>query len=71
MVNKISGNIVDVFKQRIYPAAITIENGKISSIRELPASHLPLTTFILPGFIDSHVHIESSMLVPSEFARLA
>lgn len=66
----ISGNIVDIFQKRIYSGTITIENGRISSIDELPASaeHLP---YILPGFIDSHVHVESSMLVPSEFAKLA
>ncbi len=67
----ISGNLVDVHKQKIYPAEVIVENGKIKSIIEL--SHAPFTTphYLLPGFIDSHVHIESSMLVPSEFARLA
>jgi adenine deaminase len=67
----ISGNLVDVHQQKIYPATVTVENGKIISIKESP--HSPLTThhYLLPGFIDSHVHIESSMLVPSEFARLA
>jgi adenine deaminase len=74
----ISGNLVDVHQQRIYPATITVENGKIISIN--PDTKLPLPdrqagnqpiNYILPGFIDSHVHIESSMLVPSEFARLA
>src|SRR6185503_19030743 len=50
---------------------VTVENGKILFIKEIPHS-LPATHhYILPGFIDSHVHIESSMLVPSEFARLA
>jgi adenine deaminase len=71
MSKNIRGNVVDVFQQRIYPAEIIIENGKISSIKELTTSQSPLTTFILPGFIDAHVHIESSMLVPSAFARLA
>ncbi len=62
---------MDVHQQKIYPATVTVENGKIVSIKE--TSHSPLAThhYLLPGFIDSHVHIESSMLVPSEFARLA
>jgi adenine deaminase len=71
MDKKIRGNVVDVIQQRIYAAEIITGNGKIISIIPLTTSHLPLTTFILPGFIDAHVHIESSMLVPSEFARLA
>jgi adenine deaminase len=67
----ITGNLVDVHLQKIYPAEITVENGKIISIKEIPGSRLKTQDYILPGFIDSHVHIESSMLVPSEFARLA
>ena len=65
----ITGNLVDVHQKKIYLAEIKVENGKIVSI----TSNLKLQTsnFILPGFIDSHVHIESSMLVPSEFAKLA
>src|SRR5688572_22277607 len=64
----VSGNLVDVHKQKIYPAVVTVKDGRIDSIKE---SSGPQTGWILPGFIDSHVHIESSMLVPSEFARLA
>jgi adenine deaminase len=64
----ISGNLADIHRQRIYPATVSIENGKISSIEEIKS---PADNFILPGFIDSHVHIESSMLIPSQFARLA
>lgn len=74
----IIGNLVDVHQQRIYSAEITVQNRKIVSIKEtndLPTgqtgSRLTTHGYILPGFIDSHVHIESSMLVPSEFARLA
>jgi adenine deaminase/very-short-patch-repair endonuclease len=68
----ITGNIVDIHNQKIYPVEIIVKNKKISSIKELVnVSHLTFYDYILPGFIDSHVHIESSMLVPSEFAKLA
>src|SRR6476659_4905317 len=65
----ISGNLVDVHQKKTYPAEIKVENGKIVSITENPK--LQTSNYILPGFIDAHVHIESSMLVPSEFAKLA
>lgn len=67
----ITGNLVDVHQQKIYPAEITVENGNILSIKEIHNSQFTTHYYILPGFVDSHVHIESSMLVPSEFARLA
>jgi adenine deaminase len=67
----ISGQLVDVWQQTIYPANVFIEAGKIKAIEALPANALVPQQYILPGFIDSHVHVESSMLVPSEFARLA
>ncbi|MFI5144058.1 MAG: adenine deaminase [Ignavibacteria bacterium] len=65
---QISANIVDIHNRKIFPGTVFIENGKITGIKE---NRNMYDTFILPGFIDSHVHIESSMLVPSEFARLA
>ncbi len=65
----ISGNLVDIWQKKIYPATIEVVNGKIHSI--LPITESIIGNYILPGFIDSHVHIESSMLIPSEFARLA
>jgi adenine deaminase len=65
----ISGNLVDIWQKKIYPATIEVVNGKIHSI--LPITETITGKYILPGFIDSHVHIESSMLIPSEFARLA
>jgi len=70
---KIQGNIVDIHAKNIYYGEITVENGKIVTIQSLPTTNLKPQTanYILPGFIDSHVHVESSMLVPSEFAKLA
>lgn len=65
---KISGNIIDINQGRIYPGTIRIKGGKIQSVR---ASDTTEAQYILPGFIDAHIHIESSLLVPSEFARLA
>jgi len=70
--HNITGNLVDCFKREIYPVKMTVTENVISTIQRLENSpdftHLP---YILPGFIDAHIHIESSMLVPSEFARLA
>jgi adenine deaminase len=67
----VSGNLVDIQRQNISPATVTVENGRIRSIIAGTGSGQMTDGYILPGFIDSHVHIESSMLVPSEFARLA
>ncbi|MCZ8091690.1 adenine deaminase [Flavobacterium sp.] len=65
---QIQGQIVDIPNKRIFSGEITVENGKISSIIEKEHN---ATAYILPGFIDAHIHIESSMLVPSEFAKIA
>jgi adenine deaminase len=65
---QIQGQIVDIEKKRIFSGEITVENGKIISIIE---KNHEVKNFILPGFIDAHIHIESSMLVPSEFAKIA
>jgi len=67
----ITGNLVDIQQEKIYPAEITVNEGKIISLKQIQDSRLTTQDYILPGFIDSHVHIESSMLVPSEFAKLA
>ena len=64
----ITGQYVDIVGKQIYPASIQVENGIIVAIS--PCENAPLQ-YLLPGFIDSHVHIESSMLIPSSFARLA
>lgn len=64
----LSGQYVDILKKNIYPATLTINNGIIENI--VACVHAP-NHYIMPGFIDSHVHVESSMLIPSSFARLA
>src|SRR5689334_13921669 len=68
---KITGHLVDIFQKKIYAAEITVADGKIVSITPIDEAALTTHQYILPGFIDSHVHVESSMLVPREFARLA
>jgi adenine deaminase len=68
------GQIVDIHNREIYQGTVVVNGDRITKIekddrrRLSAASPLP---YILPGFIDSHVHIESSLLIPSEFARLA
>jgi adenine deaminase len=64
----ITTNVVDIPARRTYPAEIAVADGRITAIT--PSSATP-RTYLLPGFVDAHVHIESSMLVPSEFARAA
>jgi adenine deaminase len=64
----IAGKIIDVHKRRIYPGIVTVVAGKIESITETQESP---DLYIMPGLTDAHVHIESSMLVPSHFAVAA
>ena len=64
----VKGNIVDILNKRIFKGEVCIENGRISAIKEV--NH-KVENYILPGFIDAHIHIESSMVVPSEFAKIA
>src|SRR5215510_10749463 len=64
----VEGNVVDIVGRRTYVARVDVQNGRIEAITP---SATQATTYLLPGFIDAHVHIESSMLVPSEFARTA
>ncbi len=62
------GNLVDVERRRVFPARVRVEGGRVAAVEPRPG---PYNTYLLTGFIDAHVHIESSMLVPSEFARVA
>ena len=61
-------HVVDIHNKRIFPGEVVIQDHVIVRIQE---TNKPCEHYILPGFIDAHVHIESSMLIPSEFARLA
>jgi len=67
----IRGKLIDILAARVYPAEVHIADKKILRVRELDSGQIVPAQYICPGFIDAHVHIESSMLVPSEFARLA
>jgi len=67
---KISGNIIDIKGKRIYAGTLDVERGRIIRVEETGVEKVG-DRYILPGFIDAHVHIESSMVVPSEFARMA
>ena len=62
------GNIVDVLGERIFPGAVEVAGGRIARLVPDGGRY---DTFLLPGFVDAHVHVESAMLTPSEFARLA
>jgi adenine deaminase len=69
----LSVNLVDIPGRTIYPATLRVAEGRIEAIETVagatgPDAALP---YALPGFVDAHVHVESSLLVPSEFARLA
>lgn len=71
MVNnsfQITGRVVDVVRGKMFNGRVTVQNGRIAAVEECAVD---AAQFILPGFIDAHVHIESSLLIPTEFARLA
>jgi adenine deaminase len=67
-LQKFSGQIADVVSGRIFPGEIFVKDGRIADVKETAKADKNL---IIPGLVDAHIHIESSMLVPSEFARLA
>ncbi|HPN67511.1 MAG TPA: adenine deaminase [bacterium] len=63
-----SGQIVDIINEKIFPGELVVENGRIMEIKKVAKAD---NVFVVPGLIDAHIHIESSMLVPSRFAQLA
>jgi adenine deaminase len=65
---RLQANVVDIPARRIRPAEVAVIDGHIASINETTGA---AEGYLLPGFVDAHVHVESSMLIPSEFARLA
>jgi adenine deaminase len=67
-MHTVKGIIIDPVQRREFKGEITVKNGKIEQIRETPEAP---NRYIIPGLVDAHIHIESSMLIPSEFARLA
>ena len=68
----LTANIVDVFARSIQPAIISVEDGRIAHIAPIAGAEAdPALPYALPGFVDAHVHVESSLLVPTEFARMA
>lgn len=64
----LKGQIVDVVKRRIFSGIVEVSNGIIKSVAPADVKE---SVFIIPGFIDSHIHIESSMLIPTAFAKIA
>ena len=72
VMKNVKGHIVDVVRREIYDGELVIRDGKIAEVKRcaLPEQEKPWS-YIMPGFIDSHVHIESSMMVPHKFARIA
>lgn len=65
---RVSGHLVDVVSGEVRDGSVIVRDGRIAAIDEHPVPHGP---FILPGFVDSHIHIESSMMPPASFAQVA
>lgn len=63
---QVSGNVVDILGRRVFSARVCVSEGRIDQIEPVDGE---FKTYLLPGFVDAHVHVESSMLVPTEFAR--
>lgn len=69
-MKKYEGNIINIFDNTIIYGEITVFEGRIFNIEKIK-DEMPDATYFLPGFIDAHVHIESSMLTPSQFGKMA
>jgi adenine deaminase len=68
MTKEFKSNLIDLYARETYAVHVIVEDSKIKSIAKINET---VEGYILPGFVDAHVHVESSMLVPSEFAKLA
>lgn len=64
----LTGNIVDILAKDIYHGEVTIKDGKITSIKRIDGE---FDTYIMPGFVDAHIHIESTLMPPENYARMA
>ncbi len=72
MFMHIDANLIDISGREIFAARVAVAAGRIASIEPISDRAIDVSLpYVLPGFVDAHIHIESSMLVPSEFARLA
>ena len=67
-MRKIEGNIVDVLNRKFFKGEVIIDGDRIAKITSKETTS---EVYILPGLIDSHIHIESTMMIPSEFAKVA
>ena len=65
---QVSGQIVDLLNERIFPGAVTVKNGSIAAVREEPSAP---SQFITPGLVDAHRHVESTLLSPSQMGGIA
>jgi len=67
---QLTGNLLNLFDRTIRYGQLTLSQGRIAQVEEW-GKERPGEPYLLPGFVDAHVHIESSLLTPAQFARLA
>ena len=67
----IEGNIVDVVARNITPGRVIVSEGRILAVETDPTMSGKGMPYVMPGFVDSHIHIESTLMVPENYARLA